>query len=113
MDYYEDLVDFLNGLDDFFIEVEGRPDKLKKFIDKYNSQTGARITLNTDGICTLDPDVDKWGLEFRLYTNTRPKPPLGNEFHANRAYRPEYKYRLSDNDLIKSLLFDGFYLGCN
>ena len=113
MGFYDDLVSFLNGLDDFFIEVEGKPDQLKKFIAEYNAQTGAGITMNSDGICMLDPNVDKWGLEFRLYTNERPKPLLGNEFHVNRTYRPEYGYILSDNGLVKPLLLNGFYLGRN
>ena len=46
MGFYDDLVSFLNGLDDFFIEVEGKPDQLKKFIAEYNAQTGAGITMN-------------------------------------------------------------------
>lgn len=113
MGFYKDLVDFLNGLDDFFIEVEGKTNKLKKFITKYNSQMNENITMHTDGICELG-DVNKWGLEFRVYTNERPKPFLGNEFHKNpRIRHPEYKYRLSDNDLVKQLLFDGFNIGPN
>lgn len=113
MDNYNDLVCFLNSIDDFFIEVEGKPNKLKKFITKYNSQMNANITMHTDGICELG-DVNKWGLEFRVYTNERPTPLLGNEFHKNSGiHHPEYKYRLSDNDLVKQLLFDGFNLGQN
>lgn len=113
MEFYEDLVDFLKSLDDFFIEVEGRPGQLEKFIEKYNTEMGTNITMNTDGICVLDANVDKWGLDFRLYTNKRPQSPLDNYFHANRAYRPEYRYRLNDNNSIKSLLRDGFSLGHN
>lgn len=113
MGFYEDLVNFLDGLDDFFIEVEGKPNQLNKFIVEYNSQTGARVTINTDGICVLG-DVDKWGLEFRVYTNERPSPPLRNKFHKNTTVRhSEYEYRLSDNDLVKPLLFNGFHLGQN
>ena len=114
MGLYDDLVSFLRELDDFFIEVEGKPNQLNKFIVKYNSQMGANITLYTDGICMLG-DVNKWGLEFRVYTNERPSPMLGNKFHKNPKIRhPEYDYRLSDNTLVESLLYNRFFhLGLN
>lgn len=113
MGFYDDLVDFLNSLDDFFIEVEGKPDKLMPFINEYNKTTGSHITMHTDGIRVLGEDVDKWGLEFRIYTNERPQPLLRNEFHINRTYRTEYRYRCSNNALVKPLLFNGFDLGQN
>lgn len=113
MNFYNDLVCFLNGLDDFFIEVEGKPDKLTVFINEYNQLTNSSITMQTDGIRILGENVDKWGLEFRLYTNVRPQSPLNNEFHSNRTYRTEYSFRCNNNSLIKPLLFNGFYLGRN
>lgn len=113
MEFYGDLVKFLNGLEEFFIEVEGKPDKLQVFIAEYNSNTNIPITMATDGIRVLGVDVDKWALEFRLYTNKRPQPLLGNEFHANNSYRPEYKYRFNNNKIIRKLLRNGFCLGRN
>ena len=113
MGLYENLVDFLNDLDDFFIEVEGKPEKLSKFIKNYNSKMGTNINMDSDGICELG-NVNKWGLEFRVYTNKRPQPLLGNKFHRNPKIRhPKYKYRLSKKDLVKPLLYDGFELGQN
>lgn len=113
MNYYDDLIGFLNSLDDFFIEVEGRSDRLRDFIDEYNSTTNSHISVYTDGIRLLGDDVDKWGLEFRLYTNERPQPLFGNDFHINRTYRPEYKYRYSNNLLKELLLYNRFHLGHN
>lgn len=114
MGNYDDLIDFLNGLDDFFIEVEGKTENLNKFIASYNSEMNENITMYTDGVCKLDDYVDKWGLEFRLYTNERPRPRLGNRFHKNRLiHHAEYEYRLSDNELVRPLLYDGFRLGRN
>lgn len=107
------LVSFLNGLNDFFIEVEGKPDKLQAFIAEYNSKANALITMTTDGIRVLGADVDKWALEFRLYTNQLPQAPLGDSFCKNNLYRPEYKYRLNNNKLIRKLLYSGFNLGRN
>lgn len=114
MSNYEELVNFLNGLDDFFIEVEGKHDKISRFIDQYNSETGAAINLNSEGICILEPNANKWGLEFRLYSHEKPKPLIGNEFHTNTEFRHrKYKYRCSNNGLVSSLLYDGFNLGRN
>lgn len=114
MGFYDDLIGFLNTLDDFFIEVEGKPQPLRHFIEEYNSKMNAGITMHTDGICQLNEDVNKWGLEFRVYKNIRPNPLLGNKFHKNNMIRhPEYEYRLSDNDLVEPLLYDGFDLGQN
>ena len=114
MGYYDDLIDFLNGLNDFFIEIEGKTESLNKFIVSYNSEMNENITMDTDGICKLDDDADKWGLEFRLYTNECPRSLLGNRFHKNRPIRhAKYEYRLSDNELVRLLLYNGFRLGRN
>ncbi len=113
MDYLEDLIFFLNNIDDFYIEIEGNKDKLLNFISQYNHETGCAITLQNDGIRKLSRDDNKWGLEFRLYTNERPQPLLGNKFHKNPVYHTEYMYRLSDNKLIRALLYKGFHLGHN
>ncbi len=110
---YNDLVCFLNSIDDFFIEVEGKPNKIAEFIAQYNSTSNARITMNTEGIRVLSNDVDKWALEFRLYTNVCPNPPLGDEFHSNKRYRPEYSFRFNNNAIIKILLANGYHLGHN
>lgn len=113
MAYLEDLIFFLNNINDYYIEVEGNTDKLLKFISKYNYETGSAITIQNDGIRKLSNDNSKWGLEFRLYTNERPQPLLGNRFHRNTVYHTEYMYRLSDNDLVQALLYKGYCLGHN
>ena len=101
------LADFLKTQDDFFIEVEGTLSKIQSTIDP-------SLTASDDGVCALDPDSNKWGLEYRLYTHDRPAPPLGNDFHSNTEFRhSDYEYRLSDNSLISDLLSSGFHLGRN
>lgn len=101
------LSDFLNTQSDFFIEVEGTIDTIRR-------RLGEDLDGSDDGICALADGSNKWGLEFRLYTHDRPNPPLGNQFHSNTDFRhSDYEYRLSDNDLISNLLDDGFNLGTN
>lgn len=113
MDLFNDLVDFLRKIGDYYIEVEGNTASLSNFIIGFNRKTNQKISLNTDGICDLK-DANKWGLEFRVYTNERPAPLLGNKFHNNTNIRHrEYRYRISDNDLIEQLLYSGFGLGKN
>lgn len=52
----------------------------------------------------------QWGVELRLYLNNSP------EFkHAtvNRKYRPEYSFRINDNDLINEMFNLGYRIGLN
>ncbi len=99
------LADFLNTQSDFFIEVEGKLERIQSKIDP-------SLKATDDGVCALDSDSNKWGLEYRLYTHDRPAPPLGNGFHSNTEIRhSDYEYRLSDNSLISGLLSSGFHLG--
>ena len=101
------LVNFLQDQNDFYIEVEGKLPQIQK-------KLGLNLTEKDDGVCALDKNANKWGLEYRLYTHERPTPPLGNSFHSNTEFRhTEYEYRLSDNDLVSSLLSSGFHLGRN
>lgn len=95
--------------DTVFIEIEGRPDKLTQFIQNYNELYSPSVNMTTDGIRVLG-DVDKWGIELRLYLNCRP------DFIAvtsNRVYRPEYSYRINDNTLIREMFTLGYRIGEN
>ena len=101
------LTAFLATQNDFFIEVEGTMDKIRKNL-------GTHLDKDDDGVCALADDSNKWGLEYRLYTHERPDPPLGNQFHSNTEFRhSEYAYRLSDNNLVSDLLASGYHLGRN
>lgn len=65
--------------------------------------------METDGIMLLG-DVDKWGVELRLYLNHRPDfLPVT----SNRAYRSEYPYRINDNNLIREMFDIGYRIGVN
>ncbi|WP_461487610.1 hypothetical protein [Phascolarctobacterium succinatutens] len=95
--------------DTVFIEAEGKYDKLVNFIRSYNSQYGCNVNMETDGIMLLG-DVDKWGVELRLYLNHRPDfLPVT----SNRAYRSEYPYRINDNNLIREMFDIGYRIGVN
>lgn len=101
------LIAFLNSENEFYIEVEGKLSTIHK-------RLGAGYVATDDGICVLDPDTNKWGLEYRLYTHNRPSSTaLSNMFHRNTTFRhSEYEYRLSDNNLVSGLL-GTFNLGHN
>lgn len=101
------LSDFLDTQSDFFIEVEGTMDTIRR-------RLGEELDSSDDGVCALADGSNKRGLEWRLYTHDRPNPPLGNQFHSNTTFRhANYEYRLSDNNLISQLLNEGYNLGSN
>ena len=65
-----------------FIEAEAREDKMINFITEYNSKYHASINLGSNGICVLG-DVDKWGVELRIYFNDTQGIPV---YWDNRKY---------------------------
>lgn len=102
-----DLSGFLASQNDFYIEVEGTMDAIRR-------RLGDNLNSCDDGVCALADGSNKRGLEFRLYTHDRPNPPLGNQFHSNTRFRhSNYEYRLSDNNLVLELLDNGYRLGAN
>lgn len=114
MSVVEDLASFLNSSgQNFRIEVEGKPDKMRRFLRQYNADHGTNLDLEDDGVTTLG-DVDKWDLEFRLYLNDISGVPNEVNVTRNRAYQGQYAYRISRNSLIRSLLDEyGFNIGDN
>lgn len=96
-----------------FIEVEGKTDKLLNFISGYNVKYAPSIALGTEGIRILQDDVDKWGLEYRLYMCERDGAPVGLGISRNQSYRPEYAYRINDMHLIRELFELGYRIGVN
>lgn len=113
---YEDFLMFLqNCKQEIFIEAEAKHDKMQNFIENYNSNYTPTVTLDTDGICLLG-DVDKWGVELRIYFNdTKDIPPYWeNRMYRNRNYRSEeFDYRLDDNALVRYLFDNGYGIGYN
>ena len=98
-----------------FIEAEARLDKMLKFIQKYNTDFGQAISLKTDGICLLG-DVDKWGVELRIYFNDIRGIPKSWESrkYKTRHYRSnEFAYRLDDNKLVRFMFDNGYHIGRN
>ncbi len=110
---YNDLLAFL-ATERCFIEAEARPDKMIRFLNEYNSAYGESLTLQSNGLIVLQPDADKWAVELRLYVNNCPntiKTQYG--FCGNRAYRPEYSFRMNNNTAIKQLFKCGYRIGQN
>lgn len=98
-----------------FIEAEGKEDKIKAFIQNYNSKYNESISVEDAGICLLG-DVDKRGIELRIYFNNISNIP---SYWEKRKYRnmnyksSEFTYRLDDNKLVKYLFDNGYRLGYN
>lgn len=98
-----------------FIEAEANRDKMLTFINNYNSKYCQNINIATDGICLLG-DVDKWGVELRVYFNDISNIPVywNQRKYSNRNYRSnEFRYRLDDNSLASYLFDNGYKLGYN
>jgi len=113
---YQDFLDFLQHRNQrIFIEAEAREDKMQNFISEYNGKYRASINLETNGICLLG-DVDKWGVELRIYfndTNSIPAYWDGRKY-LNKKYRAdEFGYRLDDNSLARYLFDNGYVIGYN
>lgn len=113
---HKDFLDFLNNnKQKIFIDVEATEIKMNEFIKKYNQIYSTSITITDDGICLLG-NVDKWGVELRIYFNDLSGLP--NEWdkrkYRNRNYRSgEFNYRLDDNKLIWYLFDNGYQIGYN
>ncbi len=100
-----------NNESDVFIEAEAQTGRLGRFINEYNNRYRASIDYNTDGIRWLGDDVDKWGLELRLYLHTNPS--FINTTSNRSGYRREYSYRINDKDIIWELFDLGYRIGLN
>ena len=110
---YRDLLNFLRN-EEFFIEAEAKPSRMRNFIAKYNEAYNENLTFQDDGMIILQEDANKWGLELRLYVYNRPpenKYRLG--FTHNNAYRDNFSFRLNDNDAVLFLFEQGYRIGFN
>lgn len=112
-----DFLDFLSDLDtEIFLEAEAKPDKMERFINDYNRHYAPHIDFSTNGVCTLDMDVDKWGVQLRIYLNniSGMPPRWADRAYRNRIYRAdEFTYRLDDNTLVYELFDNGYRIGYN
>jgi hypothetical protein len=109
-----ELNDFINMTgDNVFIEAEGKPDAILKFINEYNGKYNQGISVQTDGIIKLQPTANKWGLELRLYLHDKKGAPSSLGITHNNQYRGDYSYRINDISLIKELFELGYRIGLN
>lgn len=110
---YRDLLDFLSN-EEFFIEAEAKPSRMRNFVDRYNSDYGEHLRFEDDGMIILQEDANKWGLELRLYVYKRPPENIYRlGFTHNDAYRDNFSYRLNDNDVVNYLFEQGYRIGYN
>lgn len=111
MSVAESLDDFIkkNG-NDVFIEAEGKPSRLIKFYEDYNSRFSPIVNNNSNGIIVLGENANKWGLELRLYLHDKPD---FMDSTNNTVYRSEYSYRINDAQVIMELFELGYRIGLN
>lgn len=116
MDNNDSFLQFLQqNPQSIFIEVEAREDKMANFISGYNGKYHKSISMLDQGIRKLG-DVDKWGIELRVYFNNTNNLSeyWKNRMYQNRIYRAdEFKYRVDDNNLVNFLFEKGYILGYN
>ena len=111
---YIDLLNFLKGELNFFIEAEGKMKVLEKFIEEYNLTHSPSVSLGSEGIRRLEDNSNKWGLELRLYVESCPPEDVRTlGFKSTSTYRNDYPYRLNNNDIVKFLLKQGYRIGVN
>lgn len=114
MSLAEKIDDFFKESEqEVFIEAEGKPKKIEKFIDNYNAEYNHNINESEDGIIVLQDDANKWGLELRMYFNDKSGIPSGVSVTKTKGYRGEYSYRINDIGLIYDMFSLGYEIGCN
>jgi hypothetical protein len=113
---YNDFLQFLkNTNQEIFIDAEARRDKMEIFVDKYNRDYSESVDIGDEGICLLG-NVDKWGVELRIYFNDITNIPSywNTRKYKNNNYRSnEFDYRLDDNKLVRFLFDNGYRIGYN
>lgn len=114
MSIAEQIDDFFNETGQHvFIEAEGKPPIIEKFLNDYNYKYGHSIDEDEDGIIVLQPDADKRGLELRMYFHDNSGIPSAIHVTRTKGYRGEYSYRINDNHLIYDMFSLGYELGYN
>lgn len=114
MSRIDEFIDFLESTgQSVFIEAEAKPGRMDGFISQYNRSYSPSISLRSDGIIVLQEDANKWGLELRVYLNSKLGAPSGIRITHNDAYRGDYSYRINDNDLVMELFDKGYVIGQN
>lgn len=104
---------FRESRQEIFIEAEGRRSKILKFVNDYNNQYQENLRMTDSGLIVLKEDANKWGLELRLYFNDKSGIPDEIQVTRNSVYRPEYRFRINDVEIIKKLFERGYRIGLN
>ncbi|OUO97831.1 hypothetical protein [Barnesiella sp. An22] len=116
MDNNDSFLQFLRqNPQSIFIEAEAREERIANFISSYNSKYHRNISISSQGIRKLG-DVDKWGVELRVYFNNKNNLSAywQDRMYKNKVYRAdEFKYRIDDNSLVNFLFEHGYILGHN
>lgn len=113
---YNDFLQFLlDTKQRIYIDAEAREDKMQIFISKYNNNYNESVSIGDEGICLLG-DVDKWGVELRIYFNDTINIPTywnARKYRNNNYRSNEFSYRLDDNKLVGFLFDNGYRIGYN
>lgn len=113
---YNEFVEFIRESNqEIFIEAEAIQSKMVPFISRYNSEYSPNVNITSEGICLLG-DVDKWGVELRIYFNDLDGIPeyWNQKKYGNRIYRNgQFSYRIDDSNLVRHLFEESFRLGYN
>ncbi|MCI9565987.1 MAG: hypothetical protein HFG30_08310 [Eubacterium sp.] len=104
---------FRESRQEIFIEAEGRPSNILKFVNDYNNRYQENLRMEDNGLIVLQDNANKWGLELRLYFNDKSGMPDEVQVTRNSAYRSEYGFRINDVKIIKELFERGYRIGLN
>lgn len=114
---HEDFLNFLsNNPQMIFIEAEAKEEKMINFIRQYNNNFNQNINLHSDGICLLGDDVNKWGVELRIYFNDITGIPdywNGRKYNNRKYHSNEFRFRLDDNGLVRFMFEHNYHIGYN
>ena len=108
-------IEFLDRLNDVFLEVEVNPKGAARFEEQYRDITGEIPTLGNG----YQHQPNKWGREVRVYFNST--ADLEDDFtsidvhveQGNRPYRDEWQYRTNSFEFFWELVRLGYRLGQN
>ncbi|MCK5565101.1 MAG: hypothetical protein KAJ07_07620 [Planctomycetes bacterium] len=99
--------------EDVFLEVEVAPAKVEDFINRYT-----QITNLAPDDSYYQEQPNKWGTECRIYFNASVEAAQALTeagCHVEEkdivGYRPEYAYRINQQDLFWNLVSHGYRLG--
>ena len=91
----------LHAASPVILEAEVAAKALPRFVIRYEAATGVPVSPGSPPELQLQDN--KWGAECRIYFNSDAVAgaigALGIHVEEGRPYRPEFRYRVNNNDL--------------